>query len=624
MIQPPPHVERKLAALPDEPGVYLWKDGAGTVLYVGKAKRLRQRVRGYFAADATASPKTRMLLRLIDDIETIVVPSESQALLLENNLIKEYRPRFNVQLRDDKSYPRIAVTLAEPFPRVLVVRRVNLEGARYFGPYTDVGVLRRTLRIIRRIFTVRSCHYGLPSERPDRPCLDYHIHRCHAPCVGYQSERDYRRMIEDVVAFLEGKTVAVRQRLRERMEEASTRLDFERAAEIRDGLAWLDQVERPPSVETVGGRDSDTIGYARDADDAVGVLLRVREGKVVAREHRFFTNLSEARDDEILGRFLVQYYLHAEGRARRVVLPFAPSDFDALGELDSGHDWRVPQRGADQRLVALADQNARHLLESFRIESFESEERAEDPVYALGRDLGLTVVPRSFVCIDVSTNQGRDTVGSLVWFESGRPRKSEYRRYRIRGQTAPGEDSVPLGTAAEGERSPDARILDDFAAIREVVTRFVRRRVDEDKPLPDLIVIDGGKGQLSVARAALADAGAPDLPLASLAKREEEVFLPGRDTSLRLPARAPSLRLLQRARDEAHRFAITYSRKRRSQRTITSELLDIPGVGEKRRRLLLERFGSLAGVRLATPGEIAALPGFSLTLADRILEAVRR
>ncbi len=624
MIQPPPHVERKLAALPDEPGVYLWKDGAGTVLYVGKAKRLRQRVRGYFAADATASPKTRMLLRLIDDIETIVVPSESQALLLENNLIKEYRPRFNVQLRDDKSYPRIAVTLAEPFPRVLVVRRVNLEGARYFGPYTDVGVLRRTLRIIRRIFTVRSCHYGLPSERPDRPCLDYHIHRCHAPCVGYQSERDYRRMIEDVVAFLEGKTVAVRQRLRERMEEASTRLDFERAAEIRDGLAWLDQVERPPSVETVGGRDSDTIGYARDADDAVGVLLRVREGKVVAREHRFFTNLSEARDDEILGRFLVQYYLHAEGRARRVVLPFAPSDFDALGELDSGHDWRVPQRGADQRLVALADQNARHLLESFRIESFESEERAEDPVYALGRDLGLTVVPRSFVCIDVSTNQGRDTVGSLVWFESGRPRKSEYRRYRIRGQTAPGEDSAPLGTAAEGEGSPDARILDDFAAIREVVTRFVRRRVDEDKPLPDLIVIDGGKGQLSAARAALADAGAPDLPLASLAKREEEVFLPGRDTSLRLPARAPSLRLLQRARDEAHRFAITYSRKRRSQRTITSELLDIPGVGEKRRRLLLERFGSLAGVRLATPGEIAALPGFSLTLADRILEAVRR
>jgi excinuclease ABC subunit C len=624
VIQPPPQVQRKLAALPDDPGVYLWKDGAGTVLYVGKAKRLRQRVRGYFATDATASPKTRMLVRLIEDIETIVVPSESQALLLENNLIKEYRPRFNVQLRDDKSYPRIAVTVAEPFPRVLVVRRIHLDGARYFGPYTDVGVLRRTLRIIRRIFTVRSCHYALPDEQPDRPCLDYHIHRCQAPCVGYQSEQDYRRMIDDVVAFLEGKTVAVRQRLRERMEEASARLDFERAAEIRDGIAWLDQVERPPTVEIVGGRDADAIGYARDADDAVGVLLRIRDGKVVAREHRFFTNLSETQDDEILTRFLVQHYLHVEKSARRIVLPFAPSDFDALGELEPEHDWRVPRRGTDQRLVSLADQNARHLLESFRIESFESEERAEDPVYALGRDLGLTAVPRSFVCIDISTNQGRDTVGSLVWFESGRPRKSEYRRYRIRGETARDDESVPSADIAAPEPSANARILDDVAAVREVVTRFVRRRTEEDKPLPDLVVIDGGKGQLGAARAALADAGTPQLPVVSLAKREEEIFLPGRRESLRLPTRAPSLRLLQRARDEAHRFAITYSRKRRSQRTITSELLDIPGVGEKRRRLLLEHFGSLAGVRLATPEEIAALPGFSLTLADRILEAVRQ
>jgi excinuclease ABC subunit C len=611
MVDLPPDIERKLAALPDEPGVYLWKDAGGAVLYIGKAKRLKQRVRNYFTSDHSHSPKNRMLLRLIHDLDTIVVPSESQALLLENNLIKEYRPRFNVQLRDDKSYPRIAVTLDEPFPRVLVVRRLNIKAARFFGPYTDVGVLRRTLRIIRRLFTVRSCHYDLPTEAPDRPCLDYHIRRCLAPCVDLQSRKEYRRMIDDVVAFLEGKTVVVRARLRERMEEAATRLDFERAAEIRNALQWLEQLEQPQSVEVVGGRDADVLGFARDGDDAIGVVVRVRTGKMVAREQRFFQNLAETSDAEILSRFVVQHYLVSETRARRVVLPFVPADFEALAQLAPDADWLIPKRGVNQRLVALADQNARHLLESFKLESFETEERVQDPVYALGRDLGLTIVPRSFVCIDVSTNQGRDTVGSLVWFESGRPKKSEYRRYRIRG-------------LAESEESgAEAPRQDDYAAVHEVVTRFVRRRSEENKPLPDLLVIDGGKGQLHAAVTALEELGVAELPTASLAKREEEVFLPGRKQSLRLPARAPSLRLLQRARDEAHRFAVTYSRKRRTQRTVTSELLNIPGVGDKRRRQLLEQFGSLAGVRLATPEEIAALPGFSLKLADRILESVK-
>jgi excinuclease ABC subunit C len=596
-------LERKIASLPDQPGVYLWKGARGEVLYVGKAKRLRQRVRNYFGADTSRGPTLQMLLRLFHDLDTIVVPSESQALLLENNLIKEYRPRFNIQLRDDKSYPRIAVTLAEPFPRVLVVRRLDLPGARFFGPYTDVGVLRRTLRIIRRLFTVRSCHYALPDEAPDRPCLDYHIHRCLAPCVGYQSESEYRRMVDDVITFLEGKTVEVRTRLRERMDEASRRLDYERAAEIRDALAWLEQLEQPQTVEFVGGRDTDAIGFARDGDDAVGVVLRVRKGKILAREQRFYENLSEASDDTILSTFLVGHYVRGEGLASRVALPFAPADMEALRELAPDRQWSIPQRGTNQRLVALADQNARHLLESFKIESLETHERVEDPVYALGRDLGLTAVPRSFVCIDISTNQGRDTVGSLVWFEAGRPRKSDYRRYKIRGQ--------------EEQQ-------DDYAAVHEVVTRFVSRRKEEDKPLPDLVVIDGGKGQLGAAHQALKEQGLEHLPLASLAKRDEEIFLVGRGKSLKLAARAPSLRLLQRARDEAHRFAVSYSRRRRAARTVTSELLNIPGVGEKRRRLLLERFGSLAGVRTATPEEIATLPGFSLKLADRILADVRR
>jgi excinuclease ABC subunit C len=598
----PDRLARQLETLPDTPGVYLWKNAAGEVLYVGKAKSLRQRVPSYVGPDDTESAYHAALVRQIADLETIIVPNEAQALLLENNLIKEHRPRFNVRLTDDKSYPRIAVTLGEPFPRVLVVRRVSIEGARYYGPYTDVGTLRQTLKIIRRIFTVRSCHWDLPREAPDRPCLDYHIERCRAPCVGYQGQDDYRRMIDDVVLFLEGKTLDVRTRLRERMLAASQQLDFERAAQLRDALQWLDQVEQPQTVELVGGGDADAIGFARDGDDACGVILRVRAGKLVAREHRFLENVEHETEGAVLAAFLVRFYLPLEQRAARVLLPFPPEDLDSLRELGPGLEWHVPRRGTNAKLAELADQNARHLLDSLKIESFDIDERAADPVFALGRDLGLATVPRALVCVDVSTNQGRDTVGSLVWFEAGRPKKAEYRRFKIEG--AP---------------------QDDFAAVGEVVTRYLSRRRSDEKPLPDLIVIDGGKGQLGAAREATRalGGGLETLPIVSLAKREEEVFLPGQAEPLRLSPRSPSLKLLQRARDEAHRFAVSYSRKRRAQRTITSELLAVPGIGAARRRALLERFGSLAGVKTATPAEIAALPGFSTKLAERILDRLR-
>jgi len=593
----PDPLQRKLDTLPDGPGVYLWKDAGGEVLYVGKAKRLRSRVRSYFATDFAESPKHRLLQRLIADVETIVVGSEAQSLILENNLIKEYRPRFNVRLRDDKSYPSIAVTLGEPFPRVLVTRRRGMPGARYFGPYTDVGQLRRTLAIIRRLYTVRSCHDDLPRERRERPCLDYYIGKCRAPCVGWQDEEAYRRMVDDVVHFLEGKTQDLRIRVREAMLTASEREDFERAKDLRDALRWLERLEEPVAVEVIGTGDADVIGYARDGDDAVGVLIRVRNGAVVGREHRFLEGLEEEEDAAVLSALLVRYYVPTEGRARRLVLPFAPADWDALRELLPDTDWTIPQRGTAHRWLELADGNARHLLESLRIESFETEERAEDPVYALGRDLGLSVVPRSLVCVDISHNQGRDTVGSLVWFEAGRPRKSEYRKFKIQGV---------------GQQ-------DDYAAIQEVLTRYLTRRRDEGLRVPDLLVIDGGKGQLGAAVEAAARVGFGQIPVISLAKREEEIFLPGRSESLRLPRRSPSLRLLQRARDEAHRFGLTYNRKRRTQRTITSELLNIPGVGPRRRRLLLERFGSLAGVKSASVSELATVPGFSTALAERVL-----
>ncbi len=593
----PDALQRKLDTLPDGPGVYLWRDAGGGVLYVGKAKRLRGRVRSYFASDCTASPKNRLLQRLIADVETIVVASEAQALVLENNLIKEYHPRFNVRLKDDKSYPSIAVTLGEPFPRVLVTRRRDTPGARYFGPYTDVGQLRRTLAIIRRLYTVRTCQDDLPRERRERPCLDYHIGRCKAPCVGWQELADYRGMIDEVIGFLHGRTGDVRARVRASMAEASERQDYERASELRDALRWLEKLEEPSAVEVIGTGDADAIGYARDGDDAVAVVMRVREGRVIGREHRFLEGLEEESDPAVLSAFLVRYYVATEDRARRLVLPFAPDDLDTIGELLPAVDVLIPQRGTAQRWLSLADSNARHLLESLRMETFETEERSEDPVYALGRDLGLSVVPRTFVCVDISHNQGRDTVGSLVWFEAGRPRKSEYRKFKI------------------GE----AGVQDDYAAIHEVITRYLTRRREESLPLPDLIVIDGGKGQLSSAVDAATALELGKLPFASLAKREEEVFLPGRCEPLRLSRRSPSLRLLQRARDEAHRFGLAYSRKRRTQRTITSELLNIPGVGPAKRRRLLERFGSLAGVRSATVSELSAVPGFSPALAERIL-----
>jgi excinuclease ABC subunit C len=587
---------RKLSLLPDGPGVYLWKDAGGKVLYVGKAKNLRSRVRSYLASDHSGSIKNARLRQLIADVDTIVVSSEAQSLLLENNLIKEHQPRFNIRLKDDKSYPCIAVTVQEPYPRVLVTRRRNLPGARYFGPFTDVAAMRRMLGIVRRIFTVRSCADDIPRERRERPCLDYHIGRCRAPCVGWQNEPDYRAMIDEVVSFLEGDTVDVRGRIRRLMLEASQRTDFERARELRDTLRWLEQVDAPSEVEVTGRGAADVIGFARDGDDAVGVFMRVRDGRMVARDHRFLENLEEERDEDGLSAFIVRYYVPAEDRARRLVLPFPPANLGELEALIPETVVSIPQRGRAWRLVELADQNARHLLESLKLESFEVEERAQDPVYALGRDLGLSSVPRSIVCVDISHNQGRDMVGSLVWFEAGRPKKSEYRKFRIKGLSQ----------------------QDDFAAIHEVVTRYLRRRCDEQLPLPDLMVIDGGKGQLSSAVEAARAMGLDQLPLVSLAKREEEVFLPHTPDPLRLSRRSPSLRLLQRIRDEAHRFGLAYNRLRRSSRTITSELLEIPGVGASRRRALLERFGSLAGVRSATVAELADVPGVSTGMAARI------
>jgi excinuclease ABC subunit C len=539
-------------------------------------------------------------MRQAADVDTIVVPTEAHALILEANLIKEYRPRFNIALRDDKSYPYIKVTVQEPFPRVFVTRRLIDDGAKYFGPYTDVGQMRRALNVVKRIFTVRSCNYDMPREMPERACLDYHIGRCKAPCILAQSQADYRLMIDEVLLFLDGRTDEVIRRVRDRMDNASTSLDFETAAELRDALRHLERMEEPTIVLEVEGGDRDVVGYARDGDDACVAVLRIRRGKLLARDHRFVENIEGEDDTAVLSAFLARTYVPSEERAAELLVPFDFEDREAMEASMTGTRVIAPQRGPRRELVDLAQQNARHLLEELKLSTLESEERATSPVYELSRELGLQRLPRSLVCFDISTAQGTDTVGSCVWFDNGRPRRAEYRKFKVK--------------SVEGS--------DDFASMHEVVGRYFRRRLDEKKSLPDLVVIDGGKGQLSAAAQALREAGLESMQLISLAKREEEIFVVGRAEPLRLSRRSPGLRMLQQARDEAHRFAVTYNRKLRSLRTVTSELLSIPGVGPTKRRALLQKFGSIQGVRDASVEEIATLPGFSATSAQRLLDAL--
>ena len=597
----PDSILDKIPHLPESPGVYLWRDGDGTVLYVGKAKRLRSRVRSYVTNDHLESVKTRALMQSVGGLETIVVPSEAHALILEANLIKEYHPKYNIALRDDKSYPYIKVTIAEPFPRVWVTRHLVDDGSRYFGPYTDVGAMRRALNVVKRIFTVRSCNYDMPRQMPERPCLDYFIKRCKAPCILAQTQGEYRAMIDEVLVFLDGNVREVVRRVRERMDLAAESLDFERAAELRDALRHLEQMEEPAVVMTIEGGDRDVVGYARDGDDGVIALMRIRGGRLLAREHQFVENLVEETDADVLQAYLVGKYLPLEDRSGEVLVPFDPAERELVETSLERTRIHAPQRGPRRELVDLATQNARHLLEELRLTSDEAEERAGDPVYELQRQLALQKVPRAFVCFDISHAQGTDTVASCVWFQNGRPYRAEYRKFKVK--------------TVEG--------VDDFASMNEVVSRYFTRRLSEERSLPDLVVIDGGKGQLSAAHAALEAVGLGAMPVISLAKREEEIFVLGRSESLRLPRRSPALRMLQQARDEAHRFAITFQRKRRSMRTITSELMRIPGVGESKRRQLLAAFGSLQGVRDATPEAIAALPGFGQKTAERILEKLR-
>jgi excinuclease ABC subunit C len=594
-------LKEKLETLPTQPGVYLFKDREGGVLYVGKARVLRDRVRQYFQPGRPADVWRDALCAEIADLDMVLTDSEMEALALENNFIKRHQPRFNVLLRDDKNHPYLKLTLGEEYPRLHVVRRVAEDENSYGGPYIPASLGRRTAALTHKIFGVRSCKEVLNGRRA-RPCLQHQIGRCIAPCVAEVCSLDrYRQACEDAGLFLEGRTEEVLRRLRATMGEAAAADRFEEAASLRDQIRTLERLDTPQKVTTTDIEERDIFAAHVEWGRAALQVFSVREGKIVGREGYLLDHVAEL--DGLLSSAVQQFY--AQGRyVPREVLVSAPLPDQALLEEWLGQRRvtqvriRVPQRGEKVRLLEMVGRNARL---AYDLEWRHPRKQSQEILRALRDLLDLEVEPRRIECFDISNIQGSDIVASMVCFEEGLPKKSEYRKFRVRG----------LGA-----------MPDDFAAMREVVGRRYRRLLEEGKDLPDLILVDGGPGQLSAATDALAELGIGHQPVASIAKKEEVIFVPGRAEPVVLPRSSPVLQLVQRVRDEAHRFAIGFHRQTRSQRIIRSELDEIPGVGPAKRRKLLSRFGSLRGVRGASLADLATAVGAAV--AARIRERLDR
>ncbi len=578
-----PHVmdlEEKASLLPAAPGVYLFRDAAGQILYVGKARSLRARVRSYFAGSRVADAKTGTLLREAADLDYILVDNEKEALALENSLIKTHHPRFNILLRDDKTYPFIRLTASEPFPRVYVTRRILDDGSEYFGPYFPHNLAHRIVRFINRYFQIPSCRCDLSRER-ERPCPGFLIHRCLGPRMGNpEVDARYHQAVEQVRLFLQGRLRDLRQQLRAEMQQAAEREEFERAAAYRDLLATVEEMEQRQKMAAVHGDDSDVLGFYAEPPLAAVNVFHIRGGRVVDRREFYWENLERLEPADLIASVLKQLYLDARYVPRRIDLPIEIEEREPLEELlaeRSQHSVQicVPRRGTRRRMVELVMRNAHHsFLQRFRALRPDSATIAE----ALQQALGLEEPPRCIECFDVSHLQGSDAVASVVVWEQGRMNKAAYRRFLLR--ETPGND--------------------DFAGLREAVRRRYRRLLAEGARLPDLVLIDGGPGQLHAAVQALNELGLSDLTVASIAKREELIYLYGNEGEpVRLDAHSPVLHLIQQIRDETHRFAVTFHRRRRAQRTLGSVLEQIPGVGERTARRLLAHFGSLAGIRRA-------------------------
>ncbi|MGH2538839.1 MAG: excinuclease ABC subunit UvrC [Candidatus Promineifilaceae bacterium] len=613
-----PRIQEILANLPSRPGVYLHKDAEGRVLYVGKAINLRGRVRSYFQQNVD-SYKTHRLRQHIADIEIITTDSDLEALLLEMTLIKKHRPQFNVRLKDDKRYPYIKVHWGDPFPKVTVTRRMERDGSRYFGPYTSVWAVHQTLDLLRKIFPYLTCD-RLITGMDERACLYFDIKLCNAPCIGNVNLAEYRQMIQNLMDFLDGRSHTISRDLERKMEGAAEALNFERAAAYRDQLKAIERVVAKQKVISAANTDQDVVAFAREQGDACVQVFFIRHGKLIGREYFLLDGTEGETNEAVLQDFLTQFYDEAAHVPREVLLPNEVEEAAVIEQwLKEKRSTKVtisvPRRGRKRELVALAAQNAADTLATLRQQWAADRSRHVVAITELQQALGLEQPPARIECYDISHTQGAQTVGSMVVFVQGAPRKSDYRRFNV--QTATN---------------------DDYQAMQEVLTRRFQRYTDSSAGelhdpsqigrlrrdtawsiLPDLLIVDGGKGQLGMALAVLDRFELLDeVPVAALAKQEEELFRPGRPLPVRLPARSEALYLVQRVRDEAHRFANEGHRKQRAKVGVASILDNIPGVGPKRRRALMDQFGSLEGLRHASLEEVAAVPGIPFQVAQAI------
>ncbi|WP_294146252.1 excinuclease ABC subunit UvrC [uncultured Selenomonas sp.] len=592
----PEIVREKLKLLPENPGVYIMKDVTGKIIYVGKAVVLKNRVRQYFQSQRNHTPKVRAMVAKVADFEFIMTASEVEALILECNLIKKHRPRYNISLKDDKSYPYVKVTLQDDFPRVFLTHRILKDGARYFGPYTNVTAVHESLKLLRRLFPLRNC-----KTLQDRPCLEYHIKRCLAPCVGKVTKEEYGAMIRSVLLFLEGRTADVEKELEYRMKAAAEAYHFELAARLRDQLAAVRKVAEKQNIVT-GAGDQDAIGMARSEIGVCVQVFFIRSGKMIGREHFLLQGSEDESNEALLAAFLQQYYHRAMFIPREILLPMD------LAEVSLLETWLaekkgvkvqllVPQRGTKHDIVAMAASNAEKFLSDEAVRIRQTNAQTLGAVEELGRYLGLKNPPNRMECFDISHIQGSETVASMVVFEGGLPKKSDYRRFKI--------------NSTEGKP-------DDFLSMREVTQR--RYGDQPESELPDLIVIDGGKGQLSSALEIIRGAGHKDVPVVGLAKQFELVFREGESDPVVLPRHSQALYLIERIRDEAHRFAITYHRNLRGKRNLVSVLDHIVGIGPARRKSLWSTFGTMAKIKAASIDELAQAPGMNRPAAEAVYQ----
>ncbi|HYI65412.1 MAG TPA: excinuclease ABC subunit UvrC [Candidatus Limnocylindrales bacterium] len=624
-----------LRRLPTTPGVYLMKSASGRVLYVGKADSLRGRVASYFGARGPEDARISRMVTEVADVEYIVTDTVSEAYLLESNLIKEHRPRFNIRLRDDKSYPFVKITLGEDFPRIVRTRRLVRDGSRYFGPYASASSVDETLKLLRKIFPFRTCNLDIPEGKRvlERPCLLYYINRCQGPCIEAIPKPDYRETIGQIVDFLDGRQEPIAAQLRSEMTQHSDALRYEQAATTRDKLRAVERTMEQQKMAAFSRAEHDVIGMAREEDEACIQVMQVRTGKLIGREHFIVEGARDVTDAEVLGSFLQQYYASTDAVPRALLTPVLPAEADDLAAyLADRRGVRVtisvPERGEKRRLVALATGNAVEALARERAEWLADTAKRDEALGELTAALGLPRVPERIECYDMSNIQGASAVGSMVVFIDGKPDPKEYRRFRIRSGDTP-DDFRMMAEVLRRRFSRVAKLRSETGALslaavgadeapEETDTEDGERPREQGWAVPDLVIVDGGKGQLSAAVGVMHELAITDVPLTGLAKRFEELYLPGRSDPVVLPRRSQALYLVQRIRDEAHRFAITYHRDVRGKRALRSELDDIAGIGPGRKKALLKRFGSVRRIREASVDEVAATPGISRDLAERL------